>query len=226
MRTLAYLRVSTELQAQGNSVESQRFQLRCLFAARGLDYGACREFVDEGLSGGTMNRPAVRELIATIEAGGVDLVAVYDMDRLSRDPDDRSAFIKLCAAKGAAIFDARGELDTRTPEGKLMERVKAAVSEYERAKIRQRISSGVRSKMANGERWGGARVVDPERNGCARLTPAEWAALYARRHQATPEQLAQAAGVHPRTVRKRFAAMRAHSPVDSARPCNAARARA
>lgn len=168
MTTAAYLRVSTDLQ----SVESQRFELKMLFAANGWDYGAATEYIDEGLSGATDERPAFQRLRSDIASGGVTHVVCYDIDRLSRDVDTRSAFVRLCTDRAVRITDLNGELDASSPTGLLLERIRSAIGEFQRKQTGLRTSAGIRAKIAGGERWGGARVI-AKRPGVRKFTDAE-----------------------------------------------------
>lgn len=159
MTTAVYLRTSSELQADNHGVESQRFELQCLFAGRGIDYGTAIEFVDDGISGATEDRPAFQRLKAAIERCEIRTLYVFDMDRIARDVDIRSAFVRLCIASGCQIIELAGEVNTSTPIGMLLERIKSALAEFQRSQIAARTKAGVQSRLAQGERWGGARVV-------------------------------------------------------------------
>src|SRR3954452_19256051 len=85
-----YLRVSTAEQADpglnGGSLESQEARCRALCEARGLE--VVRVFIDPGQSGGTLDRPALTDLRASVAAGEVAAVVVYAVDRLSRRQAD------------------------------------------------------------------------------------------------------------------------------------------
>jgi len=79
-----YARVSTERQAQAQTVESQVAALRERVAADGLSIGAEQEYVDDGYSGATLVRPALERLRDVAALGGVDVLYVHSPDRLAR----------------------------------------------------------------------------------------------------------------------------------------------
>lgn len=160
-----YYRVSSERQVEANSVDAQRFALKCLFASRGWDYEGATEFVDEGLSGATAERPGYQALLAQIELGAVRTVCVYDMDRVTRDADERIRFIRLCAAAGVELIQCTGEVKVDTPEGMFMQRIIAAVKEMERNILSRRTKAGIRAYRARGEKWGGQRLKVGARGG-------------------------------------------------------------
>ena len=82
MRAAIYARVSTEDQAKNYSIPSQLEAMRKFASEHGLD--VVREFLDEGISGTILSRPALDELREHIRQRIVDAVVVYDPDRLSR----------------------------------------------------------------------------------------------------------------------------------------------
>lgn len=150
MTTAIYLRVSTDLQ----DVASQRFALKMLCAARGWDYPADREYQDAGVSGAVSDRPEYQRLLTDIARGTVKRLICTDLDRISRDPDERSRFHRHCRKFGVEVVETGGVVNTQTPEGVLMERVRAAVSEYDRSRIKQRCKAGIAARIASGKRWG------------------------------------------------------------------------
>src|SRR4051794_16340031 len=90
-----YVRVSTAEQADpglnGGSLESQEAKCRALCEARSLE--VARVFIDAGQSGGTLERPALSDLRASVAAGEVAVVVVYAVDRLSRSQADTLALL-------------------------------------------------------------------------------------------------------------------------------------
>lgn len=195
-----YYRVSSDVQADNNSVQAQRFAIQATFAALGLDYAGAVEYVDDGFSGGTSDRPAYQALMARIEAGEVDRLYVYAMDRLGRDADERSRFVRLCLTHSVQINENGKLVDPSTPIGMLLERLMAAFAEYQRADIKARTRAGIKALRARGEKWGGGRVLDPRRNGCAKLTDKQRGEI--RESKAANKALAHTYGVHRNTITK------------------------
>lgn len=79
-----YARVSSDQQAQAQTIQSQVGALRARIQADGGELEVEREFVDEGYSGSTLIRPALERLRDTVAAGGIDRLYVHSPDRLAR----------------------------------------------------------------------------------------------------------------------------------------------
>ena len=92
MLTIAYVRVSTDDQVE-HSPEAQRRRCAEYAQSKGLDVP--RFLSDEGMSGKNLDRPAMQELIALIEADQVANLIVWRIDRLSRDSGDVNRLLKL-----------------------------------------------------------------------------------------------------------------------------------
>lgn len=140
-----YARVSTEEQAKhGFSVAAQIRECRALAGG-----GNCLIFADEGVSGETLKRPALEELRAKIREGQVAKVICLDPDRLSRKllhqllltEEWENYAVKLCFVNGEY---------KKTPEGNLFYALRGAISEFEKAKITERMCRGRREKARQG----------------------------------------------------------------------------
>lgn len=125
---IAYYRVSTHDQ----SIEAQREALGGQFD---------REFIDEGVSGGTLaaDRPGFGELLAYARQG--DAVHVYSIDRLGRDALDVQSTVKHLLDKGVTV-DVRGLGPISGDAGKIIVAVLAQMAEIERNRIRERCEAG------------------------------------------------------------------------------------
>src|SRR5262249_1660399 len=88
IRCAIYVRKSTEegLEQQFNSLDAQRESAEAFIRSQAHEGWTCvtERYDDGGFTGGNMDRPALRRLLADIEAGQVDCVVVYKVDRLSR----------------------------------------------------------------------------------------------------------------------------------------------
>lgn len=148
-----YVRVSTAEQADptlnGGSLESQEAKCRALCEARSLD--VVRVFIDAGQSGGTLDRPALAELRATVAAGDVAAVVVYAVDRLSRSQRDTLALLEEFEAHGAGLMAASQAFDTTSPTGRAMLGMLAVFAELQRAEIRERTKVALGRKRDRGE---------------------------------------------------------------------------
>ena len=150
MNYIAYLRVSTEQQAQsGAGLDAQNDA--CLRVAGELA-GVYR---DEGVSGktGLDKRPALLEAIAKLHKG--DVLIVAKRDRLGRDPLVVAMIESAVQRKGARIISAAGEgTDSDSPTDILMRRMVDAFAEYERLIIGARTKAALQAKKARGESTG------------------------------------------------------------------------
>jgi site-specific DNA recombinase len=146
----SYARVSSEQQAEANTVASQIAALQARVAEDGLALPPERLFVDEGYSGATLIRPALERLRDLIAAGGVDRLYVHSPDRLARKYAYQVLLIDEFQRAGVEIVFLNRELG-RTPEDDLLLQVQGMVAEYERAKILERSRRGKRHAAHSGE---------------------------------------------------------------------------
>jgi site-specific DNA recombinase len=143
-----YARVSTEEQAKKYGLIGQLRELRDYAAAHG--YRIAYEFVDDGVSGATLERPGLERLRAVVRDRGVQVVVMHDPDRLARrlalqlllDDEFRRAGVRLEFVTVQTDGSA---------EGDLLLNVKGVVAEYERLKIRERTMRGRREKALRGK---------------------------------------------------------------------------
>jgi site-specific DNA recombinase len=154
-RAIAYLRVSTDqqaesglgLEAQEAAVQSAAFRLRLTIA---------RTFVDGGTSGklGIEDRPVLLEAVAALRRGDVLLVA--KRDRIGRDVIVVAMIERLVAKRDARVISAAGEgTESDDPAGVLMRRLIDSFSEYERLIISARTRAALAAKRRRGERVSG-----------------------------------------------------------------------
>jgi len=152
---VAYLRVSTEDQArEGFSIEAQRTRVRAYCAAKGYDLA--REFVDDGFSGRTTNRPGFRDLMRAIREGlpvdgvtvRVGAIVVAKFDRLNRNLDDFLATQREMQREDVHFASVDETVDTRGPFGRFFVQIIAAFAELESGIIGERVRHGMRQKAA------------------------------------------------------------------------------
>jgi site-specific DNA recombinase len=146
----SYARVSSEQQAEANTVASQIAALQVRVAEDGLALPQERLFVDEGYSGATLIRPALERLRDLIAAGGVDRLYVHSPDRLARKYAYQVLLIDEFQRAGVEVVFLNRELG-RTPEDDLLLQVQGMVAEYERAKILERSRRGKRHAAHSGD---------------------------------------------------------------------------
>ena len=175
MATIAYLRVSTDQQADsGAGLDAQHDA--CTKSA-GVLAGVYR---DEGVSGSTglEKRPALLEAIGALKKG--DVLMVAKRDRLGRDPLVVAMIESAVQRKGARIVSAAGEgTGSDSPADVLMRRMVDAFAEYERLIIGARTKAALQAKKARGERTGsvpyGYTLADDEKT--LEPNPAEQAVI-------------------------------------------------
>lgn len=147
MKTIVYLRVSTE--KQGDSGAGLSAQLNSCKACSTID--AVFQDVVSG-SSGLESRPGMLNAIAQLEKGDVLLVA--KRDRLGRDPLVLAMIEASVARRGASIRAADGLGNGDTPSEILMKRIVDAMSEYELQLIKARTKAALAAKKAKNERTG------------------------------------------------------------------------
>jgi DNA invertase Pin-like site-specific DNA recombinase len=157
MRFIAYLRVSTDEQAESGAGLAAQSDVCRQHADR---HGAplVGPFADEGISGasGLDKRPQLLEAIAELSRGDVLLVA--KRDRLGRDPIAVAMIEAAAKRKGARIVSAAGEgTDSDNPTDVLMRRIVDAFAEYERLLIGARTRAAMQAKIRRGHRCGAVR---------------------------------------------------------------------
>lgn len=139
-----YARVSTEEQAKhGFSIAAQIRECQSLAGAEALI------FADEGVSGETLQRPALERLRQSISEGEVESVFCLDPDRLSRKLLHQLLLTEEWERQGIKLSFVHGDY-SKTPEGNLFYALRGAISEFEKAKITERMCRGRREKARQG----------------------------------------------------------------------------
>jgi site-specific DNA recombinase len=155
-RTAAiYARVSTDDQAkEGHSLEAQVD--RCSKCAEGLGLEVVKVFQDDGYSGGTMNRPGLRQLLDTVVRRGVDVVVIAEDSRLSRDEADAHFIRKTMRRSGVRlVFTTAPTLQELTDTDQLKEAMEIAFSAHQRRLIGARTREVMAHLRAQGRRISG-----------------------------------------------------------------------
>lgn len=144
-----YARVSTDRQKVAMQLEELR-----AFAQRS-GWIIFKEFTDEGFTGKHTQRPAYNAMMKEARHRKFDVLLVWKLDRLSRSMKDLINTLDELRHLGVDFvsYDDR-QLDTTTPAGKLMFHMIAAVAEFEREIIRERVIAGLESAKRKGKRLG------------------------------------------------------------------------
>jgi site-specific DNA recombinase len=163
VRCAIYTRVSTVDQAQGEftSIDNQREMAEAYVKSQaGKNWVAIDEhFDDPGYSAGTVERPALRRLLALIEAGGVEVVVAYRLDRLSRSLSDFMKLIDRFKAAGVAFVSVTESFSTDNAVGRLTMGLLATFAEFERACVSQRTADKIAGAKRRGRWCGGFPVL-------------------------------------------------------------------
>jgi DNA invertase Pin-like site-specific DNA recombinase len=147
MRCALYARVSTMDQTSAN----QLFELRRYVEARGW---AAAEYVDEGVSGAKERRPALDQLLLDAKRRRFDVLVVWRLDRLGRNVKHLVMTLDELSALGVAFTSLNEGIDTTTPAGRLQLHLLAAIAEFERARIVERVRAGIARARRDGTRIG------------------------------------------------------------------------
>jgi len=111
---------------------------------------------DGGISGGTMERPALQELLTDIEVGRVDIIIVYKVDRLTRSLADFALIIKRLDAAGASFVSVTQQFNTSNSMGRLTLNVLLSFAQFEREVTAERIRDKIDASRKRGMWMGGA----------------------------------------------------------------------
>ncbi len=144
-----YAQVSTT--DMGQDVDLQLDALREFARKRGW---ATVEFIDQGVSGAKMKRPALNELLKAVKSRQVDAVLVWKLDRLGRSLSHLLQLLQEFQALDVAFISLRENLDMTTPTGRLMTHLIGAFAEFEREIIRERVKAGIETARKKGKRIG------------------------------------------------------------------------
>ena len=154
MRAAIYARVSTLDQEPENQLQ----ELRRYVQARGW---TAAEFVDRGISGSKDRRPALDALITDAKQRRFDVLVCWRLDRLGRSLKHLVTLLDELQALGVAFVSLGEGIDCTTPAGRLQLHVLAALAEFERARIAERVRAGLARARANGRRLGQKPHVIP-----------------------------------------------------------------
>jgi hypothetical protein len=169
IRCAIYTRKSSEegLEQEFNSLHAQREACEAyILSQKHEGWGALPDRYDDGAySGGTMERPALQRLLKGIEAGLIDIVVVYKVDRLTRSLSDFARMVEIFDRHGVSFVSVTQQFNTTTSMGRLTLNVLLSFAQFAREvtgeRIRDKIAIGSlpsRSDQSDPIRW-------PERGG-------------------------------------------------------------
>src|ERR1700693_3473848 len=154
LRCAVYTRKSTEegLEQAFNSLHAQREACEAFISSQRHEGWTVlpQHYDDGGFSGGTMDRPALHQLLADIRAGKVDIIVCYKVDRLTRSLADFAKIVEIFDEKGVSFVSVTQQFNTTTSMGRLTLNVLLSFAQFEREVTGERI----REKTAPTKREG------------------------------------------------------------------------
>ena len=159
LRCAIYTRKSSEegLDMEFNSLDAQREACEAYVASqRAEGWAAIREpYDDGGVSGGTLDRPALKRLLVDVEAGLIDVIVVYKIDRLSRSLMDFARLVEIFERNQVTFVSVTQSFNTTTSMGRLTLNILLSFAQFEREVIGERIRDKVAASRKRGMWMGG-----------------------------------------------------------------------
>lgn len=159
VRCAIYTRKSSEegLEQDFNSLHAQRDACAAYVQSQRNEgwHLLSKHYDDGGYSGGNLERPALRQLLADIEAGAVDLIVVYKIDRLTRSLNDFAKLVELLDAHEASFVSVTQSFNTTTSMGRLTLNVLLSFAQFEREVTGERIRDKIGASKKKGMWMGG-----------------------------------------------------------------------
>ena len=159
LRCAVYTRKSSEegLDMAFNSLDAQRDACAAYIASQKSEGWVALpgRYDDGGFSGGTLERPALRRLLADIEAGRIDIVVVYKIDRLSHSLMDFAKLVEVFDRHNVTFVSVTQSFNTTTSMGRLTLNILLSFAQFEREVIGERIRDKFAASRARGMWMGG-----------------------------------------------------------------------
>jgi DNA invertase Pin-like site-specific DNA recombinase len=156
LRAVVYARVSTVKRSQSTSIPRQLAELRTV----------CRRWrlvasESDRETGGRDDRPGLQRALEHVRRGRADILVVHDIDRLGRDVRSMLANVDAIHASGGHFFLLDRSIDTSTPEGRLTFTILAALAEWQRRNLRERVIAGLAHARKKGVILGRRSTIPP-----------------------------------------------------------------
>jgi DNA invertase Pin-like site-specific DNA recombinase len=174
MKIAIYARVSTL--NKGQDVDMQLIELRQFCATKG--WTVVHEYADRGISGSKSSRPQLNRLMEHATAKRFDAVLVWKLDRFGRSVRHLVNAIAELEAAGVSFVSLKDSIDLSTPQGRLMFQIIAAMAEFERALICERVKSGMANARSKGKQIGRPSLgIERARIAALRGSGASWSTV-------------------------------------------------
>ena len=160
MRCAIYTRKSTEhgLELEFNSLDAQREACEAYIKSQGTKAGRAlpTRYDDPAYSGGNLDRPALQKLLADIDAGRIDVVVVYKIDRLTRSLADFAKLVEVFDTKAISFVAVTQQFNTTTSMGRLTLNVLLSFAQFERELSSERVRDKIAASRKKGKWTGGS----------------------------------------------------------------------
>jgi site-specific DNA recombinase len=162
VRCAIYTRKSSEegLELEFNSLDAQRESAEAFIKSQAHEGWLCvpQQYDDGGFTGGNMDRPGLKRLMADIASGQIDCVVVYKVDRLSRSLLDFSRMMEVFDRHGVSFVSVTQHFNTTHSMGRLTLNILLSFAQFEREIIGERIRDKIAAQRRKGK-WSGGRPV-------------------------------------------------------------------
>jgi site-specific DNA recombinase len=182
VRVAIYCRKSSEegLEQQFNSLDAQRASGEAYVQSRAMDGWVCigERFEDCGISGGTLDRPALQRLLMLCEARQVDVLLVYKLDRLTRSIRDFGKIMDVLDRNRVQLACVSQSISTTDSSGRLMVNVLLSFAQFERELASDRTKNKIALSRQRGMWMGGRPILGYDAShGVLSINPAEAAVV-------------------------------------------------
>ena len=159
VRCAIYTRKSSEegLEQEFNSLDAQYEACKSYIASQKHEGWTVvsERYDDGGFSGGSMERPGLKALLADVAVGKIDVVVIYKIDRLTRSLADFARIVELLEKHGASFVSVTQSFNTKTSMGRLMLHVLLSFAQFEREVCAERVRDKIAASKAKGMWMGG-----------------------------------------------------------------------
>lgn len=166
IRCAIYTRKSTEhgLEIEFNSLDAQREACEAYIKSQASQGWIClpTHYDDAAYSGGNLQRPALKALLADVEAGRVDVIVVYKIDRLTRSLADFAKLVEAFDARSISFVAVTQQFNTTSSMGRLTLNVLLSFAQFERELSSERVRDKVAASRAKGKWTGGTEPLGYE----------------------------------------------------------------
>jgi site-specific DNA recombinase len=160
LRCAIYTRKSTDhgLDLEFNSLDAQREACEAYIKSQASEGWRVlpKKYDDPAYSGGNLQRPALQRLLKDIDAGQIDVVVVYKIDRLTRSLTDFAKLVELFDAKAVSFVAITQQFNTTTSMGRLTLNVLLSFAQFERELASERVRDKVAASRKKGKWTGGS----------------------------------------------------------------------